>query len=168
MRFKTDKEWPHGYLPDYLRIVEELGPAAVVCEIGVYYGASLEMWKELFPQGKIIGVDIDAHCLWPEGTYPVVHNQASPGIRQAVEVVAPDGCDLIVDDASHIAKLTEVTFESLWPLIRSGGYYVIEDWAEPSTIGDLGAWVPELIGTLRADAKSVTYTAEGLVILQRR
>jgi len=36
--------------------------------------------------------------------------------------------DLVVDDASHGLDETRVSFETLFPLLRPGGVYVIEDW----------------------------------------
>ncbi|MBV8738459.1 MAG: hypothetical protein JO007_14600 [Alphaproteobacteria bacterium] len=42
---------------------------------------------------------------------------------------APDGFDIIIDDASHIAKLTKISFWHLFDNhLKPGGYYVIEDW----------------------------------------
>jgi hypothetical protein len=37
--------------------------------------------------------------------------------------------DLIIDDASHMYGLTKTSFETLFPLLRPGGLYIIEDWA---------------------------------------
>lgn len=34
-----------------------------------------------------------------------------------------------MDDASHYYELTKISFEKLFPLVRPGGFYVIEDWA---------------------------------------
>ena len=56
MKFATDKV-QHGYLPAYLRIAAELGPAARVCEIGVQHGHGLDMFQALFPDGLVAGVD---------------------------------------------------------------------------------------------------------------
>lgn len=37
--------------------------------------------------------------------------------------------DLVIDDASHQYAPTKASFEALFPLIRPGGLYVIEDWS---------------------------------------
>lgn len=160
----TDKDYPHNYLPDYERIAEELGPAATVCEIGVWCGGSLQMWQTLFPDGAVIGVDIDVNCTWPSGTHKIVMPQDDPGLDEAVAALAPGGCDLIVDDASHLAEQTQKTFLSLWPLVKPGRYYVVEDW---TTALGLGEWVANLIRAVNDGAASVTYTREGLVIVKR-
>ena len=39
----------------------------------------------------------------------------------------------MIDDASHKLDLTRRSFEMLFPLLREGGVYVIEDWAAQHT-----------------------------------
>jgi hypothetical protein len=176
-QFNTDKDVPHGYLPDYRMLAVQLGPAATVCEVGVLQGGSLDMWQELFPDGRVIGVDNDPASRWPDGTHRIVANQDHPQLGRLVAAEAPQGCDLIVDDASHIGHLTAATFALLWPLIRPGGFYVVEDWADPWVSPEVGVadpgdrlvdYVPALISALREGADRVTYTYEGLVIIRRR
>jgi hypothetical protein len=42
---------------------------------------------------------------------------------------APDGFDIIIDDASHIGELTKTTFWHLFHHhLKPGGLYAIEDW----------------------------------------
>lgn len=36
--------------------------------------------------------------------------------------------DLVVDDASHFYEQTKSSFNALFPLLRTGGIYAIEDW----------------------------------------
>ena len=171
--FATDKVTPHGYLQDYLRIAAELGTHAVVCEVGVLYGDSLVMWQHCFPHGTVIGVDRDENARWPEGTVRIIAGQEDPGLGGKVREHAPGGCDLIVDDASHRGRQTAATFASLWPLVKPGGYYVVEDWADPWVFpqwprpeaDELLGYVPSLIEALRDGAESVTYTRLGLVII---
>lgn len=120
----SDK-WTQGYMPVYMRIAAELGPSARVCELGVSMGMSLKAWKNLFPMGKVVGVDIDEGARWPEGTFKVVASQADPELPGMLD---HQQFDLIVDDASHLGDLTALAFGNLWPLVAPGGYYVIEDW----------------------------------------
>ena len=37
------------------------------------------------------------------------------------------GYDIIIDDGSHVPKHMLLTFRHLWPYVRPGGMYVIED-----------------------------------------
>jgi hypothetical protein len=180
--FTTDKITPHGYFPDYMRLAAALGPSAVVAEVGVLRGESLVMWQHLFPHGRQIGVDRDPAAHWPGGTIRIVAEQDAPDLQELVRAHAPGGCDLIVDDASHIGHLTAATFAALWPLVKPGGYYVVEDWADPWVFPDLPRWpdvdpslkgdeltdwVPSLITALRDGASEVTYTRMGLVIIRK-
>ena len=36
--------------------------------------------------------------------------------------------DLVIDDASHLYEPTKASFETLFPMLRPGGIYIIEDW----------------------------------------
>lgn len=124
--YGTDKE-SLGYGPGYREIAAALGPAARVCEIGVLNGGSLRMWRDLFPQGTIAGVDFSPDAHWPDGTGKIVANQTDPALPGILDAYAP-AWDLVVDDGSHQGAMTAITFDMLWPRIAPGGFYVIEDW----------------------------------------
>ena len=143
----------------------------------MYHGESLDMWQALFPDGVIIGADLDPACIWPEGTHRVIAHQDSPGLPALVAEFAPDGCDLIVDDASHVGALSAATFALLWPLVRPGGFYVVEDWADPIVLPTWGVadrssrlidWVPSLVGAFGDGAAEIRYTWLGLAIVRRK
>jgi hypothetical protein len=122
----TDKV-ARGYLPVYEKIASTVGSSAAVCELGVYQGGSLELWKSLFPDGLIVGVDNNCNCTWPEGTRSIVCNQNS--VQLPVNLISFSlEWDLIVDDASHDGRLSAASWRLLWPLLKRGGWYVIEDW----------------------------------------
>jgi hypothetical protein len=40
-----------------------------------------------------------------------------------------DPLDLVVDDASHLLEPTTASFEVLFPRLREGGLFILEDWA---------------------------------------
>lgn len=124
----TDK-FESGYVETYQALARTLSDDANVCEIGVLDGGSLELWRELFPASKVIvGVDNNPHAVWPDGTIKILSDQQAPTLPQQLLIYAPDRYHLIVDDASHLGQATWKTFGNLWPLVRPGGYYVIEDW----------------------------------------
>ena len=50
-------------------------------------------------------------------------------LRQIILRELADELDLVVDDASHTYEETKASFEFLFPLLRPGGIYVIEDWS---------------------------------------
>lgn len=172
MTFRTDKvRW--GYLPTYQAIAAEVGTAGRVCEIGVWQGGSLEMWQTLFPQGTVVGVDIDASLPWPPGTVKVVGSQNAPETRDQVAAHGP--FDLIVDDASHVGRLTRETFQLLWPLVKPGGYYVVEDWmisfwpewaSDVPSMRDVVSGFLDLLEHQDRGASSVTYRY-GLAVVHK-
>jgi cephalosporin hydroxylase len=126
--FNTDKIY-NGYFPTYLGMASEVGIGGIICEIGVQRGGSLEMWQHLFPAGYVVGVDNDGKAIWPEGTVKIVAEQDSDALPELLKRASPTGkYNLIVEDASHDGTASKKTFELLWPLIRDGGWYVIEDW----------------------------------------
>src|SRR4029077_12029849 len=47
----------------------------------------------------------------------------------AIGAVGHGRCvDLVSDDASHMYAPTRAAFEAIFPLLREGGRYVVEDW----------------------------------------
>lgn len=123
----TDK-YSLGYYPAYRELASRIGPAGRVLEVGVAYGGSLLMWQELFPDGLVAGADIDLGATWPRGTVRIVAGQDTPELAAAAREASPEGYDLIVDDASHHGGLSAATWRLLWPLVKPGGWYVLEDW----------------------------------------
>lgn len=56
-KHKTDKPG-NGYTRVYYELMKKFRNEPVnIFEIGVYFGASIKMWEEFFPKGKICGID---------------------------------------------------------------------------------------------------------------
>ena len=57
-------------------------------------------------------------------------NQADrPRLAEVVEEeFGGEPLDLVIDDASHLYEESRATFEVLYPHLRPGGAYVLEDW----------------------------------------
>ena len=178
--FATDKI-SHGYLPVYSRLAKVLGPAARVCEIGVERGGSLDLWRAMFPQATIAGVDRNPEARWPEGSIRIVASQDDPDLPKILDS-HEEAWDLIVDDASHDGALTGKTLSLLWKLVSPGGFYVIEDWfvgfgnypeyddsmlrLAKSLLDRLDPFYAETIGHF-TDVESVEYR-HGMAILRKR
>lgn len=124
----------HHYTPHYHKWFEPLrNQNIVLLEVGVggedteLGGKSLLGWREYFPYGKIYGIDIyDKRALDGERLKTFMGSQDDARFLTSVinEIGIPD---IIIDDASHINKLTIKTFEILFPKLKKGGIYVIED-----------------------------------------
>jgi hypothetical protein len=114
-----------------------------IFELGMWDGGSVAFWFELFQPRKHVGLDfaqrddspyfkryLAEHGLNQRiATYWGV-NQADTARLRTIAREAFDGpIDLVLDDASHMYGPTKASFETLFPLLRPGGLYVIEDWA---------------------------------------
>ena len=113
----TDKYWLHGYLPKYEK---HIGTPKSILEIGVAYGASLDLWREAFPDAAVYGVDRKDRGL---GENVFLGGQDDPKLAKRMALKGP--FDLIVDDASHQPDHTLRTFELYFPMCSK--WYVIED-----------------------------------------
>jgi hypothetical protein len=122
-------KWRH-YFEIYDRYLTPFrGKACTYLEIGVSQGGSLEILQEyLGPEAKIIGLDIKPECLqWARnGLEVLIGDQASPEFLG--QVVAPKGpFDIIIDDGGHVPDQQLVSFMTLWPTLKEGGVYIVED-----------------------------------------
>lgn len=130
---KTDHraltKWKH-YFQIYEREMNRfLNKPISFLEIGVFKGGSIPMWKDYFPKGSSLTfIDIDPACkdLEIEGTQVRIGNQADPDFLAALaQEFGP--FDLILDDGSHISQHQIKSFENLWPHLKNGGLYMVED-----------------------------------------
>ena len=70
------------------------------------------------------------------------------------------GLDMIVDDGGHTMNQQITTFEALWPTIRPGGVYVIEDLSTSYSSSYGGAESPWVRGTTIDYIKSTLDTIQ--------
>lgn len=117
----------HDFLIHYERALH-LRPVKVVIEIGVDRGASLRTWAEFFPDARIYGVDVNSQLLFDEGNiWCVLGDQARPDqIRDQFWLNGIEA-DLFVDDGSHVWSHQIETYETIFPMMRSGSIYIVED-----------------------------------------
>jgi len=117
--------------------------ADAILELGVFKGGSTVFLHQMFRPSTLIAVDIDPDPVPALDAY-IERHRLDAVIRRHYGVDQSDGprldaileaelgderLDLVVDDASHAYPETRATFESLFPRLRPGGRYVIEDWA---------------------------------------
>jgi len=128
-QFETDKFTKHDYLPLYSRHLYGIRERALrIIEFGVQNGASLRLWQAMFPNAKLVGVDISAACasLADDRTEIVIGSQADPATVDAALGVY-GGADVIIDDAGHMSREQVACFERAFPGLAAGGVYVVED-----------------------------------------
>jgi len=136
-RHGTDKDWGHSYMPFYEALFRSRRDEPVVLlEIGVggYQnpdcgGESLRTWKEYFPLGRVIGVDYFDKTKLQEDRVTIVQGDQNDArfLRELVSRFAP--FDFVVDDGSHVCRHVITSFQALFPHLKPGGWYVVEDVA---------------------------------------
>lgn len=143
LKHGTDKAWHHHYCDRYEAAIGHLRDHQItLLELGIggdddpsAGGQSLRMWADYFPGGDIIGLDLYAKTLeLPSNVTVYKGSQSDPAVLQQIHDNHGD-FDVIVDDASHVSSLTIDSFELLWPRLKPGGYYIVED-----THGSYHSW----------------------------
>ncbi len=124
--YDTDKG-EGGYIPYYRRFFGPLrSRAATLLEIGIHKGASLQMWRHYLPKATIVGVDLKLPDLPLPGIAMHAGDQSDETFLASL-VSRYGGFDIVIDDGSHIGRHINASFGVLFPAIRPGGWYVIED-----------------------------------------
>lgn len=131
-----------GVLWEYERLCRALEPRRIV-ELGIHRGGSTAFLNELAEPERIVAVELNttppaalSDYIASRGLGDVVRphygvDQADRDRLRSImrEEFGDAPLDLVVDDASHLYPQTRASFETLFPLLRPGGVYVIEDWA---------------------------------------
>lgn len=131
-KYDTDKI-PNGYLPYYDANTEPWIEETIhLLEVGVFKGGSLKLWQDYFPKATIAGIDVSLPLdrVESERIRMFEGSQTDTDFLATVAgQTAPDGFDIIIDDASHLGRDAKTTFWFLFEHhLKSGGLYVIEDW----------------------------------------
>lgn len=88
---------------------------------------SVRMWLEFFPRARVHGLDVSDFSWFGADrfTFHRCDMDAREDIARAVADM-PD-FDIILDDASHASHHQQNAFLELFPRLRRGGLYIIED-----------------------------------------
>lgn len=127
---------PKDYCRHYARFFDALRfDNLKVLEIGVGGGESICGWGDYFQMAHIFGVDIISNTNpWDtpgnKDRYTFVQgDQSDPEFWKRFIAENGGDFDIIVDDGSHVNTDIIMTFIALWPHVRAGGFYAIEDLA---------------------------------------
>ena len=98
-------------------------------EIGVAKGGSLDIWRKFFgDDATIYGIDINPECVQFNGKSGQVRIGSQADTRFLKDVIDEmGGVDLVLDDGSHNSHHIRSTFRTLFPMMATGGTYMIED-----------------------------------------
>lgn len=150
-RFGSDKgSTKHRYTELYHMLFSPLrGRKITFMEMGLLIGGpehgvdadrktrdlpSIRMWLEYFPKAQIIGLDISDFSWFEHDRFRFLRCDMDrrENITEATETLSAP--DVILDDASHASHHQQNAFLELFPKLKSGGLYIIEDlrWQPPA------------------------------------
>ena len=123
-------------------VVEELQARRIV-ELGIFKGGSTALLASLARPERLTAVELETERVKPLDTFLAQHDLrdavtchygVDQGDRGALERIVHEDhgdepLDLVVDDASHLLRQTRTSFEVLFPRLRPGGVFLLEDWA---------------------------------------
>jgi predicted O-methyltransferase YrrM len=130
------------YVEGYQRIKLHLrdSSASNILEIGIFRGGSAPFFHRFFDAQRMVCIDLatdpaipleNYRRRWAPGvirTYYGVDQADRTKVTTILEEEFSSPIDLVIDDASHCYEETKTTFEIVFPYLRPGGIYVIEDW----------------------------------------
>jgi hypothetical protein len=126
----------------YVEFTRTLSPQRVV-ELGIFRGGSTALLMELIQPEMLVAIECEPEPVGALETYLTrsgfrerchtyygVDQADRDDVRRLVDAsFGSSSLDLVIDDASHLGPQTQASFETLFPRLRPGGVYVIEDWS---------------------------------------
>lgn len=128
----------HGYAPYYDYLFHSLRRAPIkFLEIGVGGGESIRAWLAYFTAAKVFGIDkVQRTNPWntpgesPVDRYKFVQgDQTDETMWKCFQADNGTDFDIIIDDGGHFSDQVITTYKGMWPALKSGGLYCIEDLA---------------------------------------
>mmetsp|Transcript_13046 Transcript_13046/g.17037 ORF Transcript_13046/g.17037 Transcript_13046/m.17037 type:complete len:281 (+) Transcript_13046:187-1029(+) len=137
----TDKVTTHTYqimYGQYLMPYYHLHPNMKMLEIGLGCnmnygpGASVALWRKIFPQAEVWEAEFDEECVNKKkddlkGINIMTGDQSNNTDLDRWIVESGGNFDVIIDDGGHHSCQVWTSFQKLWPTVKRGGYYFIED-----------------------------------------
>jgi hypothetical protein len=108
-------------------------------------GASLRAWRDFFQNGEIHGLDVVPDCLFSEPRI-TTHLCDSTDPAACSAWAQQRSFDVVIDDGSHWDQHQLATLQNLWPSVKLGGYYVIEDVVPDSLISREPHRIHQIVG----------------------
>ncbi len=114
-------------------------------EIGVAGGESIRTWLDFFPAAKVHGIDIVEKTNDWNSPGMEIHprykflqgNQTDVVMWACATANWGKDWDIILDDGAHTNDGIITSFECLWPAVKPGGLYAIQDLGVATTPGSV-------------------------------
>jgi predicted O-methyltransferase YrrM len=121
-----------------------------VVELGILQGGGVAMLALLADPKMLVAVDLSEQPIAPLANFVEARGLTDRvklhyGVDQADQsrltellddAFGHEQLDVVIDDASHIYEPTRASFEVLFPRLRPGGVYLIEDWQTDHTFAE--------------------------------
>lgn len=120
----------HNYTPVYHSLLGTYRERVkAVLEIGVNSGCSLRMWRDYFPNARIVGLDNKPDCLIFDTRIEsfLADQSNAESLEGALNRAGIAVYDLIVDDGSHHKAHQILSANVLAHRLAKTGLYIIED-----------------------------------------
>ena len=130
--------WPLRFARHKVKLLE----IGLGCSQNYEPGASATLWRSALPTAEVWMAEYDGKCVAEairRGKLPEPGTANPPGIsvligdqsnhttvRKWVETSGGD-FDIVIDDGGHKNHMIQSSFEELWPALKPGGLYFIED-----------------------------------------
>ena len=140
--FQTDKNRHTGNRHCYARVYDgllssrrfslrrlmEIG-LCVPSQSGQKATPSVELWLNYFPFSSIVELDrVDfSHLNNDRFTSFICDQSKLDDLRRVAQRLQPGSIDVIIDDGSHASYDQQLALRELFPLLKEGGWYFVED-----------------------------------------
>ncbi len=122
-------KWVHYFDIYHRHLAKYRFKPVVVLEFGVAHGGSLQMWRNYFGRrARIYGVDVNPECknFEERGITVFIGDQEDRTfLREIAAEIGP--IDVLIEDGGHHMGQQIATFEELYPTVKPGGVFLIED-----------------------------------------
>jgi hypothetical protein len=129
-QYKSDKGAVyHNYLEIYEKYFSKYRDNLEnFLEIGLWQGDSIRMWRDYFPSGNLVGADILdlSHINLPNTQIHICDQSDRSQLKNLVSKTF-NKFDIIIDDGGHWQHQQQITLGYMFPYLKSGGIFVIED-----------------------------------------
>ena len=120
----------HGYTEIYGAYVSE-NTQCKLLEIGVWHGDSIRMWNEYNSTIELYAIDIDpsvySYLKGNEQFNFYLGNQSDESLLIKILADSNNDIDFVIDDGSHNHDDILNSFRCLFPRMKAGSTYFIED-----------------------------------------
>lgn len=147
-KFSAEKHFvtmkSRGLIEEFKRVFDDIQPAHLF-ELGIRRGGSMALFNLAFSPEVHVAIDIEKEAI--KALDNVAQRAEKDGRRMRPYFGVDQGdkqkllsivkkefgdserpLDLVIDDASHLLDPSTASFEVLFPLLREGGIYAVEDW----------------------------------------